>query len=228
MEPVFDDPGPDPDPLAVVTGAGGLLGACTAVELAARGWPVALVGREPAALAEATGSVRDAVPGARVVGLRCDLAESDEVADAVAFVERLDRPVGMVVHAAGLHGVSSVLAAGAEDLDEHYLVDVRGPYVLTQGLVPLMGPRSRCVVLAGSPSATRRDAHQAITSAALVAFAAELRTELARRGVGVLTVRTDDPADGAGAVRALAAVVVDAATAEHLDVTELRVRPGVA
>lgn len=220
--------------LAVVTGASGLLGSSIAEQLCARGAHVALMGRDMDALDE---TVRRCGPGARTAALRCDLALSEDVVSAVEFVRRLDRPVDLVVHAAGLQAPSRIADGPVEGLDEHYLLNVRGPYLLSQQLLPLLrdgSGRFAFVVAADEPGARGGDVHHVVTQAAGRALAAELRVEAARRGIGVVTVIAgDEPGAGHGAVdtvrfaEALAVNVVDAVAEADLDVTEVRVR-GVA
>lgn len=222
------------DRLAVVTGASGLLGAAIVVELVARGAIVCLLGRDLTALDR---TVARCAAGARTAALRCDLAVGDEVVSAVEFVRRLDRPVDLVVHAAGLQSPASIASGAVEALDEHYLLNVRGPYLLSQQLLPLMAEgrgRFAFVAAADGPGARAGDAHHAITQAAGRALADELRLEGATRGLRVVTVVADDePGSPTGAVdtdrfvEALAANVVDALAGADLDPTEVRVR-GVA
>lgn len=222
------------DRLAVVTGATGLLGAAVATELSARGASVCLIGRDMSALVE---TERELGSAARCALLQCDLALGEDVASATDFVERLDRPVDLVVHAAGLQAAARIADGGVEELDEHYLLNVRGPYLLSQRLLPLLRDgAAQCVFFAGAeaPGTRAGDAHHAITQAALKALAAELRVEAAPRGVRVLTVVADDEpgvdrgvVDAAAFVASLASSLVDALSSPELDVTELTVR-GVA
>ena len=201
-QPVFGAPGhPTPDGqvdgdlrgrLAVVTGATGLLGAALVAELSARGAMVCLVGRDLPGL-EATADALGA--GARAALLQCDLALGEDVVSAVDFVERLDRPVDLVVHAAGMSAPARIADSPVEGLDEHYLLNVRGPYLLTQRVLPLLRDgSSQCVFFAAADPPGRRsgDAHHVITQAAGRALTAELRLEAAPRGIRVVTVLADD------------------------------------
>lgn len=220
--------------LSVVTGASGLLGSEVVAELVDRGSHVCLIGRDVDALRETVAALG---PDARVAMLRCDLASADDVASACDFVDRIGIPLDMVVHAAGLVEPSTVGAGSVEQLDEHYLLEVRGPFQLTQRLLPaLSATRGSIVFFADEPApgADRRpggDVHRAISQAAVAALAAELRAEVRPAGVRVLTVRTDDDpvALGAGAeggefLRSCAAAVLDALEVESLDLAEVTVR----
>lgn len=217
--------------LAVVTGATGLLGAAVAAELSARGAMVCLVGRDLPALVETEEQLG---PDARSAVLQCDLAVAEDVVSAVDFVERLDRPVDLLVHAAGLQAAARIADGPVESLDEHYLLNVRGPYLLSQRLLPLLrDDGAQCVFFEGAehPTAVVGDAHHEITRAAARALASELRGEAARRGIRVISVvATEEPAADRGQVdpirfaTSLASSVADSLSTPDVDVTELRVR----
>ena len=244
--PVFgeDPPAPVPAPgagterverqlegkLAVVTGATGLLGAMVAAELAGRGARVCLLGRSTDELRETARRC-----GGATAMLRCDLASADDVADAADFVERIGAPVDVLVHAAGVRASATVSDGSLESLDEHYLLNLRGPYLLTQRLLgPLSAARGQVVFFASSSrpdlaaEAHGGDAHHAISTAALVAFARELRAEAAPAGVRVLTVDAEldlGPDDDSDEVlAALAAQVIESLGSPRLDVTGFSVR----
>lgn len=246
--PLFGDAAPPPDDerrssptpvspgrldgrLALVTGASGLLGAAMAVELSRRGADLCLLGRDLPGLLEVVDDLGD---GARAAVLRCDLAIADDVIDAVEFVARLDRPVDVVVHAAGQQAGASFVDGDVESLDEHYLLNVRGPYLLTQQVLGLLRPGSATCVFFSSPDepgAAPGDVHHAITRAASLALADELRVEASVRGVRVVSVLAGDRPEGQATVvdtdrfvDGVAAAVCDALAAGDVDTTELRLR----
>lgn len=228
---------PVADRLAVVTGAAGMLGGSLAAELAARGARVCLIGRDTDALRE---TVQALGPTARAAMLRCDLASAEDITSAVDFIERIGEPVDLLVHAAGLYAPSSIARGDVTELDEHYLLDVRGPYLLTQQLLPsLVRARGRVVFFAsgrgpasvGPTTEVGDDVHRTITQAASASLAESLRTETEQDGVRVLTVRTDDDLDPVGGgedaigfLRHCAGAVLDALAMDELDVTELHLR----
>lgn len=216
--------------LVVLTGATGLMGSAMAAEATRRGHRVCLLGRDPDELDAVIASLG---PTAEAAMLRADLAVAEEVVAAVEFIAHLDAPVRTLIHAAGLAMPSTVLEGPIEALDEHYLLNVRGPYLLTQRVVPLMQPAvSRVVFFSASasvgPLAHDPSAHHAIASAGAQAMAEQLRTELAPRRIGVLHARTELPpgADTAepGFPDALARGVFDALEEPSLDVVDLVAR----
>jgi len=223
--------------LAVITGGAGLLGAAMAAELGARGADVCLMGRDADELRRVLSSLGE---GVRSLMLRSDLATESDVLSAVDFVERIDRPVDLLVHAAGLQAPATIAGGSVEALDEHYLLNVRGPYLLTQRLLGSLADATGQVVFftaSESPAAEPApgDAHHTISQAGMQAFATELRVEAARSGIRVLTVEAVattwteatvgvDGSSGDTLLTALARSVADALIERGVDVTELRVR----
>jgi short-subunit dehydrogenase len=222
--------------LAVITGASGLLGSALASGLIARGASVCLIGRD---LESLRATRQEFGPGAGTALLRCDLASAEDVASASDFIDRIGRPVDLLVHAAGLFTPSSIATGAVADLDEHYLLDVRGPYLLTKRLMPsLAEAEGRVVFFAGladstpAPREHARDVHRDVTLAGLRSFATALRDESTPRGVRVLTVRTDEVVEttaatsDTGFAADCASTVLDLLAVESLDVTGVELRRG--
>ena len=223
--------------LAVITGGAGLLGAAMASELGARGADICLMGDDPVELRR---TLSELDPSVRSVMLRCDLSSESEVLSATDFIHRMGRPVDLLIHAAGLQAPASVATGAVESLDEHYLWNLRGPYLLSQQLLPVLTSAQGQVVFfvatETDPSAVAGgDVHHTISQAAVQAFAQELRTETARMGVRVLIVDavaqtwsdlSTEPARPSGrtVVESLAYAVVDTLSSTEMDVTELRVQ----
>ena len=169
-----------------MTGAGGLLGASVAAELARRGARICLLGRSMHDLRATAAALP---PTAHTALLRCDLTSAGDVGSAADFVDRLGAPVDVLVHAAGVRSTATVATGSLESLDEHYLLNVRGPYLLTQRLLGSLASSAGHVVFFTSPgSPDPGDAHHSISTAALSALADEVRGEASSRGVRVLSV----------------------------------------
>ncbi len=88
------------DLTAVVTGASSGIGRAAAVELARRGWRVALVGRDPARLDAAFSAVRDAATGPAPLTVRADFTSFASVREAAAELSKLDG-IGVLANNAG-------------------------------------------------------------------------------------------------------------------------------
>jgi 3-hydroxybutyrate dehydrogenase len=209
----------------LVTGAASSLGTALATAFAGAGAEVHLLDRDADALDEvAAGLPR----GTRSLVLACDLGSVDEIRSVGEFLEHAEASPDVVVHAASVDEPGTVLGSPVADLDEHYLIGVRGPAALLQSIVPRLSPGAT-VVFAG-PVGTHEppdDGHRAVAAAARQQLVGALRAELAERGVTVMsagTVGVADPDDVAAAV--LDALVAERAV-EVLDVT-LRPRSGTA
>lgn len=217
--------------VAVVTGAHDAVGRSVALAFLAAGARVCVIGRDAAALHDLA---RAAGPSSPVVSLQCDLGSAEEVASAADFVTRVDRPVDVLVHCADVH-VRHGLAEGAvEDLDEQYLVNLRGPYLLTQALVaPIRAAGGHVVFVNPVDDATflSSDTQYAMTRYGVRALASGVREELNDANVRVTTVHVGGDIDAAAPGRALhpddvADCVLGAVEMPaHLEITDLHVRP---
>ena len=233
-------PGPttasvDSDPLvgrlAVVTGGSGAIGGRIAAMLAGAGARVCLVGRDVAKLRQA---VSDADEPSQMLYLRCDLGSNSDIEELTEFIERFDRPVGVVVHAAHVAVAAGVVDGPVADLDEQYLVNVRGPYLLSQRLASsLRQSAGRVVFLTSSTDRPAvGDTQRASCDAAVVELARGLRAELAPDGVRVTTVHLPntgrDAADGAPDAAQIARVVMDAVSAPpEVELSEMVIRGAI-
>jgi len=89
------------DLTAVVTGASSGIGRAAAVELARRGWRVALVGRDPDRLHSAYSLVRAEAAGPEPIQVRADFTSFAEVRSAALELAKLDR-IDLLANNAGL------------------------------------------------------------------------------------------------------------------------------
>jgi NADP-dependent 3-hydroxy acid dehydrogenase YdfG len=173
----------------LVTGASRGIGRAIALSLVRRGAHVCLVGRTPeslevVALACATRSVRPMI-------FVADLMRDSDVKSTIAMVEGELGRLDVLVHSAGtiVHGPQESLSV--EYLDQQYWANVRGPYLLTQGLLPLLKAAAGQIVFINSTMGleTRANVGQfAATQHAFKALADSLRAEVNAAGVRVLSV----------------------------------------
>jgi NAD(P)-dependent dehydrogenase (short-subunit alcohol dehydrogenase family) len=203
----------------LVTGASSELGAAFCEAFAGAGARVVLVDPELEALRTRAADL----PADRAMVLRCDLGSAGEVRAVGEFLDRADVQLDAVVHAARVAGDGPALGAPIEDLDERYLIEVRGPTLLMQALGARLGPGAR-VVFPDGPEVTGRSredtgTQQAVVRAARRQLVARLRTELAERDAVVVAAGWTEDSGTEGVAAGVVRLVLDGADADVLDVT---------
>ncbi|HNR31949.1 MAG TPA: SDR family oxidoreductase [Candidatus Hydrogenedentes bacterium] len=175
--------------VALVTGASSGIGAAIAVELAAQGAHLALVGRDQerlnAVAARAT---------AHGVSVKIHIADLDREEDLNSLKAAVDDDFGrldILVHSAGVFEHGLVEDMPAESLLRQFRVNTLAPYALTHLFLPVIRRRRGQIVFVNSraglvapPTLTQ----YAATKHALRAIADGLREEVSRDGVRVLSV----------------------------------------
>jgi NADP-dependent 3-hydroxy acid dehydrogenase YdfG len=180
--------------VAVVTGANSGIGKAITLALAAEGVSVRLIGRRMEALQQVA---EQASNGS--VCYQADLGIDSDITELVAKLKHEVKGVDILVHSAGVIRLSSFECASLDQLDWHYKVNVRAPYLLTQGLLPMIKARQGQIVFVNSTAGLRAGANTsqyASTKHALKAVADSLREEVNAAGVRVLSLflgRTASP-----------------------------------
>jgi NADP-dependent 3-hydroxy acid dehydrogenase YdfG len=175
--------------VAVVSGATSDIGQAIALRLAGAGARLCLLGRDLDALEGLAKNVRSVTDHAAVYGV--DLTVDRAIID---MGERLRREIGradILVHSAGAFQMAQHSGAPIDHLDVQYRTNVRGPYLLTQVLLPLLRSAGGQVVFMNSTVGLEARAgvgQYASTQHALRAIADALRAEVNADGVRILTV----------------------------------------
>src|SRR5581483_8254071 len=124
------------DKIAVVTGASSGIGRAIALSLAEEGTQLCLVGRRLDALENVCHLARDRASA--VHAFRADLTREEDIQALAAELSRSLGRVDILVHSAGEIRHAELSSAPVSDLDLQYHSNVRGPYLLTQELLPLL------------------------------------------------------------------------------------------
>lgn len=175
--------------LALVTGASSGIGFAISTALLERGATVLMVARDEAGLLAAERRLPTAIGKVEVHA--CDLAKDGEIAGLQRRIADTHDRLDILVHCAGVIDQGKLAEAPVTSLDRQYQVNVRGPLLLTQRLLPfLKKPKGQIVFVNSSAglSARSRSGQYAATKHAFKALADALREEVNSDGVRVLSV----------------------------------------
>jgi len=174
---------------AVITGASSGIGKAIALGLASRGATLCLVGRKLETLEVVVESAR--AQASWVVSYQADLTIDENVRELKAKLQREFGSIDLLIHCAGVISIGPIESAPVEDLDWQYRINVRGPYFLTQTLLPMLRARQGQIVFINSLvglSAKAGSSQYSVTKHALKALADSLRDEVNHDGVRVLSL----------------------------------------
>lgn len=135
--------------VAVITGASSGIGKAAAQALAARGWRVIGLGRDPHRTAAAESQIRATAPDANVTMIRADLSLMAEATRAADEIASRTEYIDVLLNNAG--GVRNQLDMTAEGVESTFASNHLGHFVLTTRLLPLM----RAAAAQAEPGATR-------------------------------------------------------------------------
>lgn len=172
---------------ALVTGASSGIGRATARILARANAKVALVGRRQSMLEELAtecGSLASAYP--------CDITDDAQLNDLASRIGSDFSRIDVLVHSSGIIKLGTTETSPVADFDSQYAANVRGPYRLTQLLLPLLREASGQIVVVNS-SITRAQntagrGTYAATQHAVHAMTNALRDEVNEFGVRVTSI----------------------------------------
>lgn len=182
-------------PVALVTGASRGLGQSTALHLARRGVDVILTFRGKAEEAARVAVEIEAL-GRRAVALQLDVAESGsfdafaaQVKQSLAEVWHRDR-FDYLVNNAGVGLDASFAETTEEQFDSMMNIHLKGPFFLTQKLLPLIADGGRIVNISSGLSrfAMPGKAAYATMKGGIEVLTRYLAKELGSRGIAVNTI----------------------------------------
>jgi len=172
---------------ALITGGAGAIGLATARRLAREGCKVAIGDRDGERVDSAVGAL-EAI-GARAIGLRLDVTEERQLAEAVARVEEALGPVDVLVCAHGVLVTGSATEASVGDWQRTLDVNLTGTFLTARAVLPGMVARGRgSIVLLSSTAGVVAEAGIAAYCASkggVLMLGRQLAVDYARKGVRV-------------------------------------------
>src|SRR5437899_8300501 len=178
------------DKVAVITGGSRGLGLVLARHICARGGRVALIARDPEALARAKA---DLAPHVSVVlTIECDLLDTEQIRPAVRrIIDRFGK-IDILINNAGIIEVGPLEHLTPEDFNRAMRLHFWAPYELISQIVPEMriwgGGRIVNISSIGGKVAVPHMASYSASKFALTGLSDALRAELARDNIYVTTV----------------------------------------
>src|ERR1700745_265640 len=178
------EPLPDRRP-AIVAGASSGIGEATAIELAARGFPVALGARRVEKLTDLVGKIQ--ANGGEAVGFHLDVTDPNSVKSFVAQSVEALGDIEVLVTGAGDTYFGKLAEITTDEFESQLQIHLVGANRLAAAVLPGMLDRQRGdLIFVGSDVALRQRPHMGAygaAKAALVAMVSNLQMELEGSGV---------------------------------------------
>jgi NAD(P)-dependent dehydrogenase (short-subunit alcohol dehydrogenase family) len=183
--------------IAVVAGVGEGLGSAVARRFASAGYKAVMWARNEDKLKGFAADIR--AKGGEALGMKVDVRVEQEVADALAGIEREHGPVEVAVFNAGAQHRKPLLEITADQFEKVWRLGCLGGFVFGREAIRHMLPRKRGTLLfTGATSALRGGANFAAFAATkfgLRAVAQSMAREFGPQGIHVATVIVDGAID---------------------------------
>ncbi len=183
---------------AVITGASSGIGETIALDLAAKGVNLFLLGRNIKALQTVAGKVDQLT--SQIHRCQIDLTQDAEIKNMSDYIRKIFGHIDILIHSAGVISLGKLESAPVEDFDWQYKTNVRAPYFLTQALLPLLRLSGFAQVVfinsSAGVTASANVGQYAATKHALRAVADSFRREVNPEGIRVISIfpgRTASP-----------------------------------
>jgi NADP-dependent 3-hydroxy acid dehydrogenase YdfG len=175
--------------VAVITGATGSIGSAISLELIANGAELHLIGRDFKKIRIDHKS--DDPAGSNVTCHKADLSKQKNI---ISLLEQLSADlfrVDLLIHSIGVIRYGGIEETTMDDFQRQFDVNVRAPYLITQGLLELIKKTRGQIVFINSSSgkvAGEKTGTYSATKFALKGIADSLRREVNGDGVRVISV----------------------------------------
>jgi 2-hydroxycyclohexanecarboxyl-CoA dehydrogenase len=175
---------------AVVTGGGSGIGRATSIQLAKDGAAVSVWDLNEAGALETVAMIEQA--GGRAIACRVDASSAAEIAQAIKRTRAELGPVTILVNNAGITATDRFETITEELWDRIMRVNLKGPFLCTQAIIPDMRAAGwgRIINISSSSaqSGAARMAHYAASKGGVIGFTKALAMELAATGITVNNV----------------------------------------
>jgi len=177
--------------VALITGAGRGIGRAIAQELAAQGARVIVNDLLPDHLNQVVHSLEDS--GKEVMGIEADVSQRMAVEDLVRRGRERWGRLDILINNAGVEPHSTILDMSEWEWDRTLSVNLKGPFLLTQAVAPIMREGGGGVIvniasIAGRAQGLADRAAYVASKTGLVGFTKEAARELAPYGIRVNAV----------------------------------------
>ena len=167
---------------AIITGGSRGIGYATAEAFLAQGAKVAITASTQENADRAVASLREKFPQSRILGISPDLAHAESVTEAFTEVHREFGSIDILVNNAGVSESTPLGKYTPELFDKVMDLNVKGPFVATQAVLPYMERQGGGVVLntssmvsiSGQPSGMAYPASKFAVNGMTVSLAREL------------------------------------------------------
>ena len=168
--------------IAVITGGTTGIGLATAERFASEGATVIVTGRNPETLASAREQLGDSV---EVV--KSDAARDDDIAQLVEQIKAKHGRIDVLFLNAGIAIFAPLAQASVDDFDAMWRVNVRGPWLTLQRVLPLLSEGASVIIntSVGNQKGTPGTSAYGPTKAALRSFVRIAAAELAENKIRV-------------------------------------------
>jgi NAD(P)-dependent dehydrogenase (short-subunit alcohol dehydrogenase family) len=175
--------------VALVTGAGSGIGKAAALLLAREGAKIGALGRSRDELQQTVDEIKRA--GGQALALIADIAEPEQMRQAVAQLDETWGRVDVVFANAGINGVwAPIEELSPEEWDRTLNINLKGTFLTVKYAVPYLKRRGGSVIITASVNGTRIFSNTGATAyscskAGQVAFAKMVALELATAKIRV-------------------------------------------
>ncbi|MFA6234188.1 MAG: SDR family oxidoreductase [Bacteroidota bacterium] len=170
-----------------ITGGGTGIGKAIAAAFVFEGAQVILSGRGAKRIGEVATEL-----GKSARAIACDVSDNNEVAAVTARITELCGPIDILINNAGVTVFKPFLSTSVEEFDELTSVNLRGPFLTSQAVLPSMIERGGGTIVMINSMAARQvfpnSSVYAATKGGLKWMADCLRLEVRQSGVRVINV----------------------------------------